>query len=378
MAPFLLATGAVIVFYILIGYPVLLAYFLRRSGPPIRKDMQFRTTVSVVLAVRNGERFIQKLENLLLLNYPAELMEFVVVSDASTDETDRIVESFADRGVRLLRNSQSGKPAALNRAMQQASGEILFFTDVRQLIHPDALAHLVANFADPTVGAVTGQPSFLNSAHVGEEADMRLYWRWEPWVRRRHSEIDSALNTTGWIYALRRALAEEIPEDTLADDLVLPLRAMLKGSRVVVEPQALAYDYPQIQGGEFRRKLRTLAGMWQVHARMPRLWTRDKNGNAVPLSFSQDRSIGSPRAILLFSWATVALRPSPFRSFLIADELLVLALAGVDYVLPRQSALRRFLSPARNFVTMNAASLLSICVFIVRPRTLWPPTRLRI
>ena len=100
-APFFLAAGTAIVFYILIGYPVLLAYFFRRSAPPVKKDPRFRASVSVLLAVHNGERFIRKkLECLLSLNYPRELVEILVVSDGSTDATEAIVESFSDRGVR--------------------------------------------------------------------------------------------------------------------------------------------------------------------------------------------------------------------------------------------------------------------------------------
>jgi len=109
-APLLLAVGTAIVFYILIGYPLLLAYCFRRSAPPVRKDMGFQTTVSVLLAVHNGEQFIRKkLECLLASNYPAELMEILVVSDGSTDATEAIVESFSDRGVRLLRAPRGGK-----------------------------------------------------------------------------------------------------------------------------------------------------------------------------------------------------------------------------------------------------------------------------
>jgi hypothetical protein len=112
-APLLLTVGTAIAFYIIIGYPLLLACFFRRSAPPVRKDMGFRTTVSVLLAVHNGERFIRKkLECLLALNYPAGLMEILVVSDGSTDTTEAIVESSADRRVRLLRAPRSGKPPA--------------------------------------------------------------------------------------------------------------------------------------------------------------------------------------------------------------------------------------------------------------------------
>ncbi|MBZ5580627.1 MAG: glycosyltransferase family 2 protein [Acidobacteriia bacterium] len=375
-APFFLAAGTAIVFYILIGYPVLLAYFFRRSAPPVKKDPRFRASVSVLLAVHNGERFIRKkLECLLSLNYPRELVEILVVSDGSTDATEAIVESFSDRGVRLLRAPRGGKPAALNLALPHASGEILFFTDVRQLIHPDSLSHLVANFADPAVGAATGEPRFLDPNLTGEQADMEVYWRYELWARRRHAEIDSACNTTGWIYALRRSLARPIPADTLTDDGVIPLNALFAGYRVIVDPKALAFDYPNIEGGELRRKMRTLAGLWQVHVRSPRLFTRANRMRIHFLSHKTSR-LALPWAILLIWGATLGLAASPFRTFLLSDELLFVAFALSDYLVPGNSWIKRISSPAKSFFVMNAAALLSIAVFVVPPGWLWRPTRI--
>lgn len=378
VAPLLLAVAAVIVFYILIGYPILLACSFRRSAPAVRKDMRFRATVSVLMAVRNGERFIQqKLESLFASHYPHELVEILVVSDGSTDRTDDIVESFAGRRVRLLRAPAGGKPAALNLALRHASGDILFYTDVRQAIHPDSLSHMVANFADATVGAVTGEPRFLNPDRTGEEADMEIYWRYELWVRRRHAQIDSACNTTGWIYALRRGLAGSIPDDTLVDDLVIPLKISFGGHRVIVEPKAVAFDYPKIQGGEFRRKLRTLGGLWQVHVRLPELFTRKNRMRFHFLSHKTSRLV-LPWAMLLILVATAGLPPSGIRRFLLFDELLLPALALFDYLLPKKSPLKRLSSPARSFLAMNLAALLSIIVFTIPAKRLWRPTEVTV
>src|SRR5271157_4233634 len=180
VAAVLLAIASAVVFYIIAGYPILLAFFERRAAPPVQKDSGFRPTASVLMAVRDGEEFIRgKLECLLGLDYPSRLMEILVVSDGSTDATEAIAESFADRGVRLIRAPRAGKAAAINAALRQASGEILFFTDVRQALAPDALSHLVANFADPSVGAVTGELQLLDPARAGQQADIELYWRYE-------------------------------------------------------------------------------------------------------------------------------------------------------------------------------------------------------
>ena len=373
----LLAAGSTLIFYILAAYPLLLAFFCRRSAPPVRKDMGFRTSVSILVAVHNGEAFIRKkLECLLDLNYPRDLIEIVVVSDGSTDGTEAIVESFAGRGVRLLRAPRGGKPAALNLALSSVSGEILLFTDVRQAVHAEALSHLVANFADPSVGAVTGEPRFLNPARAGEEADMEVYWRYELWVRRRHSQIDSVYTVTGWIYALRRCLAATIPPDTLTDDAVIPLQVFFRGYRVVVDPEALAFDYPKIEGGEFRRKLRTLAGLWQVHARMPEFFTR---ANRMRFHFFSHKSsrLVLPWAILLVCGATIALPASPFRNFVLVAELVFAALAVLDRFVPNRFPLKRISSPVRSFLAMNAAALLSVVVFMVPAERLWRPTRVK-
>ena len=380
-AAVLLAFASLVVFYILVGYPLLLAWVPGRPAPPVQKDPGFRRTVSVLLAVHNGAAFIRrKLDCLLALDYPSELLQILVVSDGSTDGTDDIVASFAapphGPGVRLLRIARAGKAAALNTALAQATGDILFFTDVRQHLDPRSLAHLVANFADPTVGAVTGELRSLDPTRHGQQADMELYWRYELWARRRHSRLDSIFTTTGCIYALRRSLAVPLRPDTLTDDATLALQAFFRGYRVIFDPQAVAYDYPTAEGGEFRRKLRTLAGLWQLHLRLPQLFTRANRMRFHFLSYKSARLV-LPWAVLLAWIATLALPSSPTRSFLLMDELAFVALALLDRLIPKGFFLKRVSSPAKTFLSMNAAALLSIVVFFVAPETLWKPTRVR-
>jgi len=376
LAVILLATASAVVFYFLIGYPILLA-ISRRAAPPVRKDPAFRPTISVMVAVHNGEEFLQrKIESLLALDYPAHLREILLISDGSTDATEPIAASFADRGVRLLCVPRGGKAAALNAGLAQASGEILFFTDVRQLLDARALSHLAANFADPSVGAVTGELRLLNPASAGEQADMELYWRFEIWARGRHSRIDSIFSTTGCIYALRRSLASPLPADTIADDGTFSLRAFFRGYRVVFDPEALAFDYPAAEGVEFRRRLRTLAGLWQLFVRLPQLFTSANRMRLHFLSYKFGRLV-LPWAILLILGSTLALTDFRWRNFLLIDELMLVVLAALDRFVPRAFPLKRISSPARTFVAMNAAALLAMLVFIVPAETLWRPTRMQ-
>ncbi len=371
----LLALALAVCTYVVVAYPLLLAGW-KRFSPAVHKDLEFRTTVSVLLPIYNGEEFVEKkLESLLAQNYPAELVNIVVISDGSTDKSDAIVESFASRGIRLLRVPHGGKAAALNAGLKFASGEIIFFTDVRQEVDSNALRELVANFADPSVGVVTGEVQIFNAHKVGQEADMDLYWRYEFWARRQHSRIDSTLNTTGCLYTLRRSLAEPIPADTLGDDLFTPQKVLLRGYRVIVEPAAFGHDFASIHGGEFRRKLRTLAGLWQTCARLPRVFSGSNRMRFHFLSHKVGR-LAVPWAVLLAFGATIALPKSSFRSVLLFLEFGLAAMGLLDRFLPRAFPLRRISSPANSFLTMNAAALLSGMVFFIPPERFWQPTRL--
>lgn len=377
IAALILIVAVVLSLYILVGYPLLLRSW-RKFGPPIIKDTNFQTSVTVLLAVYNGEAFIaRKLDNLLALEYPAELLDIVVVSDGCTDATDSIVQSYADRKVRLVRAPHAGKASALNVGVQHATGELLLFADVRQMFDPQALRHLVGNFADKTVGAVTGELRFVHSDQVGEAADIDVYWRYEIWARQQHSLIDSIFNTTGCIYALRRSLAEPLPPDTLGDDIIVPLRAFFRGYRVVIDTEALAFDYGVVKGGEFRRKLRTLGAVWQAFVRMPQLFT---SANRMRMHFLPHKfgRVMLPWLILIGVLATVALPAGLVRSALLAMALLLLALAALDLVLPKNFVLRRLSSPARSFALLNAASLASVLVFFVPPERLWKPTHVAV
>ena len=369
----LLVLGSLVAAYILAGYPAILALWKPRRRT-VSKDLGLQTSVSVVVTVFNGAAFIRaKLDSLLALDYPADLVEVIVVSDGSTDETDSIVEEYGGRHVRHIRTAHAGKAAALNSGIANVTGEIVFFTDVRQQLDPMALRHLVANFADPNVGAVTGEMRLIEG-DTGEQADMDLYWQYEVWARKQQSAIDSIFNATGCVYAMRRSLVGPIPADTLTDDAILPLRAFFQGYRVVLDEEAIAYDHPAVSGTEFRRRVRTLAGLWQVHIRMPRLFTSANRMRFHFLSHKFARLV-LPWAILVVLGATAALPPSLFKISLVDAELALLATAILDRFVPENWTVKRLTSLARTFCLMNLAALISISVFFVRPARFWVPTR---
>jgi cellulose synthase/poly-beta-1,6-N-acetylglucosamine synthase-like glycosyltransferase len=367
---------ALLLFHTVAGYPMLLAWHRGRGRKTVAKDPAFETTVSVVMAVHNGESMIRrKLEVLLGLDYPRELVNIIVVSDGSTDRTEAIAREFEDRGVTLLAVPRGGKAAALNAGMAAATGEIVFFTDVRQPLEPRCLRHLVANFADTTVGAATGELRLVRG-DAGEQADMDLYWRYEIWARQIHSRIDSLFTTTGCIYAMRRALAEPLPADTLSDDAMLPLRAFFRGYRVIFDREAIAFDHPAVAGTEFRRRFRTLAGLWQLHTRMPELFTRRNRMRFHFMSHKFTRLM-MPWAILIFFCATIALPHSWLRTVLLSAGAVWLLLAACNGFISSSSPLKRLSSPARTLLVMNVAAMAAVAVFFVPANRLWTPTRVQ-
>jgi cellulose synthase/poly-beta-1,6-N-acetylglucosamine synthase-like glycosyltransferase len=256
--------------YIHLGYPA--ASWLRAVLRPLahrREPIEPAVTV-VVVAYNEAARVATRLANLLALDYPRDKLQIILASDGSTDGTADCARRFEDAGV-LVRDFQNrrGKAAVLNDVIPSAGGEIVVLADARQQYDRAALRALVANFADRSVGAVSGELVMRpNSAHVAVGKGASFYWKYEKFIRRNESCASSTVGATGAIYAIRRVLFEPIPEDTLLDDVLIPLRIVRAGYRVLFEPRALAYDGASATARqEFVRKVRTIAGTFQLLAR---------------------------------------------------------------------------------------------------------------
>jgi cellulose synthase/poly-beta-1,6-N-acetylglucosamine synthase-like glycosyltransferase len=273
-----------VILYTYIGYPMILSVwrFLRRKRV---KKGEILPSVSVIVAVCNEERAIErKLKNLFDLDYPSSHLEIIVSSDGSTDGTEAKVSRWKERhpnGPSLLlltAPAHVGKAAALNRAAAHARGEVLVFTDARQTLDRKAVATLVSNFADDQVGAVSGELILIDRPEGGGVMGVGLYWRYEKWLRKMESDVDSTLGATGAIYAIRKSLYDPIPVETILDDVLIPMQAVFKGYRTIFEPKAIAYDFVvRRTENEFVRKVRTLSGNYQLLWEVDTLWSLRKN-----------------------------------------------------------------------------------------------------
>lgn len=274
-----------LIFYTYLGYPAVLYIFPRLFAQKVHKS-PMEPTVSVILSAFNEERNIErKLLNLLNLDYPEAKIEILVGSDGAVDQTDAIVSKFRSPRVRLFQFvTNRGKPTVLNDLVREAQGEILLFTDARQDFERDAVRMLVENFSDPKVGCVSGELHFEEGGAEAIGRGMNAYWEYEKFLRKKEAEIGSMLGATGAIYAARRHLYSDLPADMLVDDMYVPFSIINKGYRAVFESRARAYDRVSTRGKEeFKRKVRTLAGNYQIFQIFPGLFNPFKSPVAVQL-----------------------------------------------------------------------------------------------
>ena len=242
-----------------VAYPAAARALARVAERRVRKA-EIEPTVTVVVAAYNEEASIaRRLENLLELDYPREKVELVVSSDASTDGTDEIALEFPE--VRVISNPRGGKVAAQDRAVRQAAGEIVAFSDANCTWSPDALRKLVRAFADPAVAYVCGQLRILRPDGSNKEG---LYWRYEMGVRDAESRLASVTGGNGSIYAVRRSDYVEV-DPRFGHDLSLPYLMVQRGRRAVYEPEAHAWEKPTpTNETEYHRKVRMFEHCWLI------------------------------------------------------------------------------------------------------------------
>ncbi|MEP7351642.1 MAG: glycosyltransferase family 2 protein [Acidobacteriota bacterium] len=362
---FLLCTVGLL--YIVAGYPLLLALQARFRPQPTQTGA-LQPSVSVLLPVHNGERWIEsKLASIFSLDYPQEKMQVLVIADGCTDQTAAIASRFPVEVITL--QEKSGKAVALNRAMEQARGEILFFTDVRQPLGRDALQQLINRFADPRVGVVTGELVILDGT-TQEEVNVGLYWKYEKWIRKHLSLVDSVLGATGCIYAMRRSLTKPLPAGTLLDDVHLPMQAFFAGYRIVMEERAKAYDPPTGLGAEFWRKVRTQAGIYQLLGHFPALlWP----GTRMWIHFVSYKFGRLMLPFLLIGIGVGAcLLPTPWKSITLAAQgLFYLFAIGNRWIPANAGILKKVSAAASAFVVLVGAALCAAGVLFIPAKLFW-------
>jgi len=358
---YLFIGSAVLLAYVIVGYPLLLQLIVRVRGErPIRRADITPPVTLVISAYNEADVIRDKLENALALDYPAELLEIVVVSDCSDDGTDELVRSFASRGVTLARMSERrGKTAGLNVAVPALRGDIVVFSDANAIYERDALVKLVRNFADPSVGYVTGEARYLKSGEAVADVGERAYWNYEIQMKRLETQLGSMVGGDGAIYAIRRSLWRSLPEDAI-NDFLNPLQIVAAGWRGVYEPEAVCWE--ETGGGvrlEYRRRVRIVSRSWRAVFQAPGVLNPFKVGLFAWSLWSHK--------VLRWLSGVFAIGVSAGAAVMFLDGLsrwplpLLTACAAIATLLVVTRQARQAAGMAGYFLVINAASLVGIC-----------------
>ncbi len=349
--------------YAYIGYPLVIwalsrAFGRRGDGPAVPTPAEL-PRLSVLIAAYNEEAVLEdRIRNALALDYPADRFEVVVASDGSSDDTAAIVRRFQKRGVRLLDyHPRRGKSSVLNRAFREVRGDIVMLSDANTHTDPDAALRLARWFQDPDVGVVCGR-LVLTDPETGRNVD-GMYWRYETFLKCCEGRLGALLGVNGAIYAIRRELFTPIPETTLIDDVILPLRARMRtGCDLVYDRTAIAREEtaPDVRS-EFRRRVRFGAGGYQA---MAMLWPLlDPRRGWISLSFLSHKVLRwlCPFALVGLAASNLALAGQPAYRLLLTLQAAFYGLALAASYLPGQSRPARLLRLTTMFTSMNAALL---------------------
>jgi len=372
--------AAFLLFYVYAGYPLLLALiglFVHHKRP----EPGYYPKLSVLIAAYNEEEAIaRKLEQTLALEYPADKLEVLVLSDCSTDRTDEIVKSFPDKRVRLVRMTErKGKTHAQNQGIKEATGEVVVFSDATAVYQSKALVYMACNYQDASVGAVSGRYQYFDPTNQSATGlGSMAFWNYENLIKTLQSRIRTITGCCGCIYSVRKIAYTELPADIISD-LVQPLQAIKKGYRVVFEDRALAYEETtQSTSEEFAMRVRVvtramrgllsvsdLLQPWKFAWTAFQLWSHKVMRWMVPLY------------LLILLAANLFLLDLPFYRVVLALQLFFYVAAILNMLLPLHRQWKPLGIPLF-FCTLNAAALVSM-VEICRGRkyVTWQTVRAR-
>lgn len=362
----------VVIAYTYVGYPVIMFLIARFAPHPWRKA-PFSAPVSVIMAVHNGAaRLPEQIEHLASLD-PEHVREVIIVSDGSTDGTAEILSKAHDPRLRsIMLPEQGGKAVALNHGIAAANGEIILFIDIRPKVAPGALAELMSNFADPSVGCVAGELVLNTVGHdATSSAVSGVYWRYEQWIRNCEAAFDSPVGVYGGFYAARRSLVQPFPPGTILDDMFQPLAILRQGYRSVLDRSAIVTDtWPGKAAGEFQRKVRTLAGNFQLVSLAPWILS-PRNRVLFQLISHKLLRLVVPYFFLLMLISASWLGVGSIVWRLIAFAQWAFWIAALIALRVKLPVVHRFAAAASALLVLNAAAIAGLYKFLFTTGPLW-------
>jgi biofilm PGA synthesis N-glycosyltransferase PgaC len=364
--------------YTYVGYPALVCLWAAVRPGHLHRPAQCPDPTVTVLIVAHNEapRIDERIDNVLALDYPPDRLEIIVASDGSDDGTAERARRYEEAGVTTIGfGARRGKPAILNDVVPMARGEIVLFADARQRFEPGVLRTLTGVFGDPRVGAVSGELILTANDRDGTAAGngVGFYWRYEKFIRRRESRLDSTIGATGAIYAIRRDLFEPVAEETILDDVLIPLRIVRRGYRVLFESRARAYDRAATTAeAEFMRKVRTIAGTFQLLVRERWLLNPFRNRLWVQTVSHKGLRLVGPLFLVSILGANLFLLQDWLYVLTLGGQLVFYAAALGGHALRNAKRKVPLLSVPYVFCALNWAAVIALVRFVSgRQRVTW-------
>jgi len=377
MFEFLFILGLILLVYIYAGYPVC-TLLLARLAPRQVKTGNIQPGITVIIAAYNEKLHIaETITNKLQQDYPADKLEIIVVSDGSTDGTDDIVKSIGSDRLKLIRQEpRQGKTAALNLAIGHASGEIIIFSDANSIYRNDGISRIVSNFADPSVGYVTGKMLYTHADGSPIGTGCSAYMHYENFIRQQESQFNSIVGVDGGIDAIRKTLYRPMNADQLPD-FVQPLNVVEQGFRVIYEPRAILNEAAlSDQQAEYKMRVRvSLRALWAL---------LDKRRLMNPLTFPLfSWQLISHKLLRYTAWIPLCylllvnpllLQAGRFFQYMMLLQLVSYLCAYAGYRLRERNHNMYVLSAAYYFVLINLAAAHASLQFLKgHKQVLWTP-----
>lgn len=268
-----------IIFYTFIGYGMLLYLLIlikrwitgKQQVIRPQADTELPTISFIVAAYNEADILKDKILNTMSLDYPGHKLEFIFITDGSTDNSQEITRQFPQvKG--MHRAERNGKLAAMERAIEQSNGEILVFSDANTFLNKAAIKEIAKHYADKRTGAVAGEKRVLTPGQADAAASESMYWKYESRLKKWDSELNSVVGAAGELFSVRKSIYRPVPKDTVLDDFMISLKIAEKGYKVIYEPAAYAAETSSENvKEEFKRKVRIAAGGIQSILRLPAL-----------------------------------------------------------------------------------------------------------
>lgn len=258
-----------VLFFCYIGYGLILFLYnhlkaLFAAGKKGGEIADWLPVSIIITAYNEGDQLAKKVNNTLSIDYPADKLKIIIITDGSTDGSENIIKQFPS--VLLLhRDERKGKLAAIKRAMQYVETPVVVFSDANAELNRNCIQRIVHHYSDSMTGGVAGEKKIISDQKMSAVGEAEgLYWKYESFMKKQDAGFNTVVGAAGELFSIRTELFAQLNENIILDDFVISMKVCLQGYRIEYEPEAYATEFPSASlAEEEKRKVRISAGAYQ-------------------------------------------------------------------------------------------------------------------